>query len=65
MAKAILHNSDYPNVDECKKCIDIYFADRNENYKNNPSRAGNKIWGKELVEPIFKKTNNCKDPKNR
>jgi len=62
MARAILHNSDYKCVDECKKAIDQYFAERNEAYKRNPKRAGKKIWGKELVEPFFKVSNNCKDP---
>ena len=28
-----------------------------------PKRAGNKIWGNELVVPVFKESNNCKDPK--
>lgn len=62
MARAILHNSDYECVDECKKAIDQHFAERNEAYKRNPRRAGNKIWGQELVEPSFKESNNCKDP---
>jgi transposase len=62
MARAILHNSDYQCVGECKKAIDQYFAERNEAYKRNPRRAGNKIWRKELVEPCFKVSNNCKDP---
>jgi transposase len=61
MARAVLHNSDYQCVDECKKAIDQHFAERNEAYKRNPRRAGNKIWGKELVEPCFKVSNNCKD----
>jgi transposase len=65
MARAVLHNSDYPSVDECKKAIDKHFADRNEAYKRNPRRAGDKIWGKELVEPCFSGSNNCKDPKWR
>jgi hypothetical protein len=62
MAKAVIHNSDYQSVEECKKAIDTYFAERNEYYRQNPRRAGNKIWGKELVLPSFKPSNNCKDP---
>jgi transposase len=62
MAKAVIHNSDYQSVEECKKAIDTYFAERNEYYRRNPRRAGNKIWGKELVLPSFKPSNNCKDP---
>ena len=62
MAKAILHNSDYGSVDECKAAIDRYFEERNAAYQRNPRRAGNKIWGKELVAPWFSPSNNCKDP---
>ncbi len=62
MAKAILHNSDYPSADDCRTAIDRYFAERNEAYRRNPRRAGNTIWGKELVQPCFAPSNNCKDP---
>jgi hypothetical protein len=65
MARAVLHNSDYPSVNECKKAIDKHFADRNDAYKRNPRRAGGKILGKELVEPCFSGSNNCKDPQWR
>lgn len=65
MARAIIHNSNYASVDECKNAIDRYFEERNQNYKENPKKAGNKIWGKELVEPVFQASNNCKDPKWR
>lgn len=62
MAKAILHNSDYRSVEDCRTAIDRYFAERNEAYRRNPRRAGKKIWGKELVKPCFAPSNNCKDP---
>ncbi len=65
MARAIIHNSNYSSVDDCKNAIDRYFKERNENYKKNPKRAGNKIWGKELVEPVFTESNNCKNSKWR
>ena len=29
MSKAILHNSDYGSVEECKEAIDRYFRERN------------------------------------
>jgi len=63
MAKAIIHNSDYASVKECKRAINKYFSDRNRKFKKNPKRAGNKIWGKERVKPQFSESNNCKDPK--
>ena len=62
MARAIIHNSDYPSVDACKDAIDRYFKERNEHFKAHPQRAGNKIWGKERVPPVFNESNNCKDP---
>jgi hypothetical protein len=65
MARAILHNSNYRTVDECKSAINMYFADRNRAFLEKPRRAGNKIWGKERVEAVFKEENNCKDPRWR
>jgi transposase len=62
MAKGILHNSDYLSAEDCRTAIDRYFAERNEAYRRNPRRAGKKIWGKELVQPCFTPSNNCKDP---
>ena len=65
MAKAIIHNSDYQSVEECKSAIDRYYSERNEYFKKHPKRAGNKIWGKERVKPAFSESNNCKDPAYR
>jgi transposase-like protein/transposase len=62
MAKAIIHNSDYQYIEECMSAIDRYFAERNENFKKNPKRAGKKIWGEELVVSEFSESNNCKYP---
>ena len=49
MARAIIHNSNYQSVEECKFAIDKYFEERNSSFKKNPKRAGKKIWGKERV----------------
>lgn len=65
LARAIIHNSDYQSVSECKSAIDQYFVERNQNFLENPKRAGDKIWGKERVVPKFSESNNCKDPKYR
>jgi len=65
MARAIIHNSDYQSINECKTAIDLYFVDRNKHFKANPKRAGNKIWGKEVVKSEFSESQNCKDPKWR
>ncbi len=63
MARAIIHNSNYQSVNECKKAIDRYFFERNQYFKENPKRAGNKIWGKERTAVRFSASNNCKDPR--
>jgi hypothetical protein len=65
MARAIIHNSDYASIEECMKAIDRHFSERNHKFKQNPKRAGNKIWGEELVNPQFNGSNNCKDPNFR
>ncbi len=53
LAKAVIHNSDYSSVDECKQAIDLHFATRNQDFKDHPKRAGKKIWGKETVKARF------------
>ena len=62
MARALIHNSDYPSVDAARAAIDRYFADRNQQFQDNPRRAGKRIWGAERVPPAFSDSNNCKDP---
>lgn len=63
MARAIIHNSDYSSVGEAITAIDRYFAERNQHFKENPKRAGNKIWGQERTKSEFSESNNCKDPR--
>ena len=65
MARAIIHNSDYASEEECMNAIDRYFLERNQHFQQNPKRAGNKIWGKEVTMPKFSESNNCKDRRYR
>lgn len=65
MAKAIIHNSNYGSVNECQCAINRYFEDRNQFFRENPKRAGNKIWGKELAVPIFNEAATFKDARWR
>jgi transposase len=65
LARAIIHNSDYNSIDECKEAIDKYIANRNKHFLDNPQKAGNKIWGKERTIAEFKESNSCKDPAYR
>ena len=65
MARAIIHNSDFPSLEAAQDAIDKYFAERNDHFSEHPQRAGQKIWGDERVPSEFSVTHNCKDPKYR
>ena len=65
MARAIIHNSDYASVAAATTAIDRYFDERNRVFRENPRRAGKKIWGQERTEAAFDPANNCKDPAYR
>ena len=65
MARAIIHGSDYQSVEEYKTAIDRYFRERNQYFQEHPKRAGNKLWGDEIVKVKFSESNNCKDPRWR
>jgi transposase len=60
LARAVIHNSDYPSVDDCKAAITLHFELRNKHFLESPKRAGKKIWGKEVVAPRFSGTQNCR-----
>jgi transposase len=62
MARAIIHNSDYPSVVAAMEAIDRYIEDRNVHFRQHPQRAGKKIWGQERVPSFFAEEHNCKDP---
>ena len=62
MARAIIHNSDYPSVEAAKEAIDKYFSERNTHFSKHPKRAGQKIWRMERVPSEFHEGQNCKDP---
>ena len=44
MKKAVIHHSDYQSEDEMKAAISRHFVERNGYFRDNPKRAGNKIW---------------------
>lgn len=44
MKKGVIHNSDYQSETEMKTAISRYFLERNDYFKENPKRAGKKIW---------------------
>jgi len=61
MKKAVICNSDYATPHEMQEAIARHFEDRNQFYRDNPKRAGNKIWDKQafdfdkLIGGLFKK----------
>lgn len=63
MARAIIHNSDYPSLADAKQAIDRYFKERNEHFTKFPKRAGGKIWRLERTPSEFSEGSNCKDPR--
>jgi len=44
MKRAVIHNSDYQSEDEMKTAISRHFVERNGYFRDNPKRAGKKIW---------------------
>jgi transposase len=44
MKKAVIHHSDYKTAHEMKSAISQHFRERNAYFKDNPRRAGKKIW---------------------
>jgi hypothetical protein len=62
MARAIIHNSDYPSPVAATEAIDRYIEERNAHFRLHPQRAGKKIWGQERVPSFFAEEHNCKDP---
>jgi len=44
MKRAVIHHSDYRGPDEMKDAISLHFAERNAYFRENPRRAGQKIW---------------------
>src|ERR1700730_14903384 len=44
MKKTVIHHSDYQSTEEMKSAISQHFRDRNTHFKDNPRRAGRKIW---------------------
>jgi hypothetical protein len=44
MKRAVIHHSDYSSEYEAKSAISTHYGERNEHFKQNPRRAGKKIW---------------------
>jgi hypothetical protein len=63
LSQSVIHNSNYQSVEEMKAAIDRYIAERNEYFRLNPHKAGNKIWGSEQAPSYFSVSHNCKNPR--
>lgn len=44
MKRAVIHHSNYQSVHEMKDAISLHFVERNAYFRENPRRAGKKIW---------------------
>lgn len=61
MKRAVICNSDYATPHDMQRAIARHFEERNIFYKENPKKAGNKIWDKQrfdfdrLAGGLFKK----------
>jgi hypothetical protein len=62
LARAVMHNSDYPTLAAATRAINRYLEARNANFRGEPSRAGQKLWQLEPARCEFSEANNCKDP---
>lgn len=56
MKRAVIHYSDYQSEVEMKVAISRHFYERNVYFKENPKRAGKKIWEVDF----FQDTNNLR-----
>jgi len=50
MKKVAIKNSDYPSKRKMEGAISGYFEERNQHFRENPKKAGNKIWDKEAFD---------------
>jgi hypothetical protein len=62
MARAVIHNSNYPSAEEAKAAIDRYLAERNAHFQAHLERAGEWVWGLERQPAVFSEASTCKDP---
>ena len=56
MKRAVIQLSDYQSEEEMKRAISRHFEERNDYFRENPKRAGKKIWEIDF----FKDYNNIK-----
>jgi len=50
MKRAVIWNSNYASATEMQNAIARHFAERNQYYKENPKRAGSKIWDRQAFD---------------
>jgi hypothetical protein len=52
MKRAVIHHSDYDSLNAMKCAISRHFMERNEYFRNNPKRAGKKIWDLDFFHDV-------------
>ena len=45
MARAIIHNTDYPSVEAAKEAIDVYFSERNAHFSASSAESVGDLAG--------------------
>jgi len=50
MSRAVIHNSDYKCTEDMKLAVSKHFNQRNQDFKNHPRRAGEKIWEMDVLQ---------------
>ena len=50
MKGAVIHNSDYESEEQMKGAVSRHFRERNAFFRDNPQRAGKKIWEIDFFE---------------
>jgi transposase len=50
MSRAVIHNSDYKCTEDMKLAVSKHFNQRNQDFKDHPKRAGNKIWEMDTLQ---------------
>lgn len=63
MARAILHNSDYPTLEDCKAAVTRYFSGSRRSFPQGSQACRKSDLGEGTSLVHLHETNNCKDPR--
>jgi hypothetical protein len=52
MTRAVINDSDYADATRMKQAISRRFRERDEHFKDNPTRVGKKIWELDFFDNV-------------